>query len=63
MTKTEEYKELIKTEHVVCCPTCKTKFKVDSEQVEILCECGEEFCDEEIVDFPDDFVWHPSEKY
>jgi len=55
--------ELIKTKRLVFCPHCKTNFKVTLEQVEIICDCGEKFCTESIVSFPEDFVWHPSEKY
>jgi len=55
--------KLIQTKHLVSCPCCKTKFIVNSKKVEINCECEEEICDEEIIDFPEDFVWHPSEKY
>jgi len=65
--KEEDYeehdKELTKNEKTISCPNCKKKFKINLEQEEIECECGEEFCAEEIIDFPEDFVWHPSEKY
>jgi len=67
MTKIEHSEEcdeeLVKTERLVCCPNCKNKFKVNLEQIEIECECGETFCSEEIIYFSEDFVWHPSEKY
>jgi len=60
MTDIDE--KLIKN-RIISCPSCKTKFKINLEQEEIECECGEEFCAEEIINFPEDFVWHPSEKY
>jgi len=56
-------REVIKNECIVSCPNCKNMFKINLEQEEIECECGEEFCVEEIINFPEDFVWHPSEKY
>jgi hypothetical protein len=55
--------ELITTTYLVLCPNCKNKFKVSLEQTEIICECGEEFFAEPFISFPEDFVWHPSEKY
>jgi len=55
--------KLIQTKRLVSCPNCNAKFEVNLEQEEIICECGEEVCDEENIDFPEDFVWHPSEKY
>ena len=55
--------ELIKTKRLVSCPNCKNKFKVSLEQTEIVCECGEKFCVELVISFPEDFVWHPSERY
>ncbi len=63
MEKTFFDEELINTKRLVSCPHCKTKFKVSFEQVEIVCECGEKFCAEPAINFLEDFVWHPSEKY
>ena len=41
-----------------------------NKQFKVNSECGESFCDEscenfetDLVIFPEDFVWHPSEKY
>jgi hypothetical protein len=55
--------ELLGTNYLVFCPNCKNSFKVGLENIEIVCECGEEFCAEPITSFTEDFVWHPSERY
>jgi protein-arginine kinase activator protein McsA len=56
--------DFIKNIRLVLCPSCKTEFKVSLEQTEIFCyECGESFYAEPAMNFPEDFVWHPSEKY
>ena len=55
--------ELIKSKRLVLCPKCRTRFKVSLEEVEINCDCGEDFCADINVSFPEDFVWHPSERY
>ncbi|MFH1444962.1 MAG: hypothetical protein ABIF08_00605 [Nanoarchaeota archaeon] len=49
--------------YLALCPKCNTKFNVDLDNTEIVCECGEEFCVEPIVSFTEDFVWHPSILY
>jgi len=63
MEKTFFDEELVKSKRLVSCPNCKSEFKVSLEQVEIECECGEKFCTRSHISFPEDFVWHPSEKY
>lgn len=55
--------DLVNSKRLVFCPRCKTEFKISLEQVEINCECGEDFCADIIFSFPEDFVWHPSERY
>jgi len=55
--------ELIESEYSILCPNCKTKFRIGLEHTEITCECGEEFLAEPFIGFPEDFVWHPSERY
>ena len=63
MEKTFFDEDLVKNNRLVSCPHCKTQFKVSLEQVEVECECGKRFCTGSITRFPEDFVWHPSEKY
>jgi hypothetical protein len=55
--------ELLDLRYLAMCPKCKTGFKVNLDNTEIVCECGEEFCAEPIANFTEDFVWHPSEPY
>jgi len=55
--------ELVQSKRLVLCPRCKTRFKVGLEETEIDCDCGEEFLADIVIGFPEDFVWHPSERY
>lgn len=55
--------ELINTKYMALCPKCKSNFGVNLESIEIICDCGEEFCADPLGSFTEDFVWHPSEPY
>lgn len=55
--------ELVETQYLILCPNCKAKFTISLEHIEISCECGEDFSAEPFIGFPEDFVWHPSERY
>ncbi len=63
MEKTFFDDDLVKNNRLVSCPHCRNKFKISLEQVEVECECGEKFCAQPVTNFPEDFVWHPSERY
>jgi len=63
MEKTFLDDEFVKNNRTVSCPSCNKEFKVSLECTEVFCdECCENFEIDPII-FPEDFVWHPSEKY
>jgi len=55
--------KFVKKNRTVSCPSCNKEFKVNSECRETFCDESCEHFETDLVIFPEDFVWHPSEKY
>ncbi len=56
--------DITKTTRLVNCPNCSAAFRVPCSALEYVCgECGEIFPIESEGLYPEEFVWHPKNKF
>jgi DNA-directed RNA polymerase subunit RPC12/RpoP len=56
--------DITHTTRLVSCPNCESTFRVPCSALEYVCgECGEIFPIEPEGPYPEEFIWHPRNKY
>lgn len=56
--------DITRTTRNINCPNCNANFKVPCSALEYVCgECGEIFSIEPEGPYPEEFVWHPRNKF
>lgn len=56
--------KLMKSSRLTTCPSCDSESRVAVEEQESVCEdCGEQFLLDFEGSYPEEFVWHPGQKF